>query len=180
MEHASSPFISRPTAFRLFLARITAGWLFLVFVILWLTKGLPYHFPDRLPDFVINPEIAFTFSLVWVIVSTILLFFLIVPARLPAMILVVCMTVFIQCYRYEGVSLVNPAFVWVFIPFILPHNWFKKGWQVLKWILLISLAFHSWYLPLSWKALPGYTLYFIPFIPWERMFVSFIDRFEPK
>lgn len=180
MEQANYPLTSSEATFRLFVARIIAGWLFLIFLFLWVTKALPHHLPEILPTNVIDPELVFAYSLIWVLTSTGLLFFLIVPGRLIALILCILMLIFIQSYRYGGLSLLNPAFALVFIPFILPFSRFKKSWQVFKWVLLLSLALHSWFLPLSLKAIPGYSLYLISFIPWERWFQGFNERFEPK
>jgi|GEM_PF-1197011 len=180
MEQANNPLTSSEATYRLFVARIIAGWLFLIFLFLWGTKALPHHFPEILPTTVIDPELVFAYSLVWVIVSTGLLFFLIVPGRLTALVLFILMIIFIQSYRYGGLSLLNPAFALVLIPFILPLSRFKKSWLVFKWVLLLSLALHSWFLPLSLKAIPGYSLYLIPFILWERWFQRFNEQFEPK
>jgi len=166
--------------YRLFLARVISGWIFLLLLYLWITKSLPHHLPELAEGIKADAQVIAAYSCIWMMVSTLLLFFLIVPGRFLAGLLTLLMGIFMQCYQYGGTGFLNPAFVVVFIPFLLPVSWFKRSWQVLKWVLPVLLALHSWFLPLSWKAVPGYTVYCIAFLPWERWFVSFIERFEPK
>ncbi len=164
--------------YKRFMARIIAGWLFLIFVCLWISNALPFDHID-IPGF-IDPSVFQLDIWKWIFTSTFLLIFLIVPSRYTALILAFLMGLFIYTYLYTGRSLFNPAFVWVLIPFILPDRWFLPAWLGLKWILLISLLLHAWWLPLSVKAIPGYTLYLIPFIAWEYLFQSFMEKYEPK
>lgn len=166
--------------YRSFLARLIAGWLFIIFLFLWIIKALPHHFPEQAAGDFVHPETNSAYALVWMMTSTSLLFFLIVPGRLLAVLLIVLMTAFVYCYTNGGLSLINPAFIIALLPFAVPISWFSKSWRAVKWILLFFLALHSWFLPLSWKALPGYSLYFIPFIPWGSLFAGFVRRFEPK
>lgn len=164
--------------YKRFMARIIAGWLFLILLCLWIFNALPFDHID-IPGF-IDTSIFQVDIWKWIFTSTFLLVFLILPGRYTAFILALLMGLFIYTYLYTGRSLFNPAFVWVLIPFILPDRWFLPAWLGLKWILLISLLLHAWWLPLSVKAIPGYTLYLIPFIAWEYLFQSFMEKYEPK
>lgn len=178
MEQETPSEITTLQEYKKFMARIIAGWLFLIFVCLWISKALPFDHVDY-PVF-IDPKVFQVDIWKWILTSTFLLIFLIVPGRYTAIILAFLMGFFIYTYLYTGRSLFNPAFVWVLIPFTLPDRWFLESWLGLKWLLLISLLLHAWWLPLSVKAIPGYTLYIIPFIAWEYLFKSFMEKYEPK
>lgn len=178
MEQETSSEIKTLQEYKKFMARIIAGWLFLIFVCLWISSALPFDHVDY-PVF-IDPKVFQVDIWKWIFTSTFLLIFLIVPGRYTALILAFLMGFFIYTYLYTGRSLFNPAFVWVLIPFSLPDRWFLESWLGLKWLLLISLLLHAWWLPLSVKAIPGYTLYLIPFITWEYLFKSFMEKYEPK
>jgi hypothetical protein len=178
MEQVNSSETTPLYQYRMFMARIMATWLFLILLLYWACKALPFYHID-IPGY-IDPHVFRTDTLLWVATSTLLLFFLILPGRYTAIILAFLMGFFIYTYLYTGRSLFNPAFVWVLIPFAVPIRWFLQAWLGLKWILLLSLVLHAWWLPLSVTAIPGYTLYLIPFIAWEYVFRSFMEKYEPK
>lgn len=160
------------------MSRLIAFWLFCIFVLLWIIKGLPFQLTNLVTEG--SHLVPVAFWLVSAATSSLILAFFIVPTRIIAFILALMMYTFVQTYVSFDLSLLNPALLMVIIPFLFPSSWFPNSLRFLKWGLLLSLALHSWLLPLSWKGIPGYSLYLIPFINWERLFVRFNDRFEPK
>lgn len=178
MEPSNHPTIQSNYDFRIFMSRLIALWLFGIFVVLWIIKGLPFQLTNLVSEG--SHHVPVAFWLVSVATSTLMLAFFIVPTRGIAFILAILMYTFVQTYVSFELSLLNPALLMVIIPFLLPNSWLHTSLWILKWALLLTLALHSWLLPLSWKAIPGYSLYLIPFVNWERLFVRFNERFEPK
>lgn len=178
MESSNDLKTSPTSNFGIFMARLIALWLFCIFVVLWIIKGLPFQLTNLVKEG--SHHVPVAFWLVSVATSSLVLVFFIIPMRVIASILALLMYTFVQTYVPFELSLLNPALLMVIIPFVFPNSWFPKSLLILKWGLLLSLALHSWLLPLSWKAIPGYTLYLIPFIDWERLFVRFNERFEPR
>lgn len=178
MEPSKHPTIQSNYEFRIFMSRLIALWLFGIFVVLWIIKGLPFQLTNLVTEG--SHHVPIAFWLVSAATSSLMLAFFIIPNQIVAFILALLMYTFVQTYVSFELSLLNPALLMVTIPFLFPSSWFPNCLRLLKWGLLLSLALHSWLLPLSWKGIPGYTLYLIPFINWERLFVRFNDRFEPK
>ncbi|MFN3666093.1 MAG: hypothetical protein ACK4S0_08040, partial [Sediminibacterium sp.] len=68
----------------------------------------------------------------------------------------------------------------IYLPFLFNPAEFRNAWKWTSRFMILSFLFTAPLIGLSIMALPVYTLLITAFIPWERVFVSFEERFEPK
>lgn len=164
--------------FRLFVARVIYGWIFLVIAILLIGKNLPYQLPlDKgawlMPSWV-RPAIS-------IAASTAILAAFFVPTRIWSAITTLLMIGFSFTYQHVAGNHFNSFGWWaLLIPFILPPYTFYHRLRFNRWIIALFGVVHWLTTGLSVPAIPLYTLYFLPFLPYTRLFSAFNRQFEPR
>lgn len=177
MNPSPPPVSVNDNDFVMFMSRITGLWLIALFIVLWLMGQMPYQLSAGKEAWINTP---FMNQLVTILPSTLAMLFMIIPSRGLALICLLSMLVLLISYHGRTPALMLPAFPLIFIPFLMDYRLFRNAWKWNAWLILLSFLITVPVLSVSYKAIPGYTLLLHAFIPWERLFVRFVHRFEPK
>ena len=164
--------------FKLFIARIVYGMLFLVMVVQMGLHQLPYQLPMQPSSWYINEWFRPAIS---IIASTVVLVGFFIPTRLWSILSAIIMLAF----NFSYFELANNAFynfIWwaILIPFCLKPMYTYKIIQRNKWFVLLFAAANSLNYGLNLAAMPVYLLYFLPFLPYKTLFDSFNRYYEPR
>lgn len=160
-----------------FMSRVTGLWLLLVFIALWMMGELPHQIPVIDTCWFPSPLIA---QLASILPSTFTILFLIIPSRKLAAICFFLMIFLIIGYQGRNPALKLSVFPLIYLPFLVKTAEFRNAWKWTRWLMLVSFIFLIPVTPVSFKATPAYTLLIFAFIPWEQVFVRFVERFEPR
>jgi len=160
-----------------FMSRICGLWLLLVFIALWIMGELPHQLP-------VNDTCWFPSLLVaqWasILPSTLTILFLIIPSRKLAAICLLSMLFLIISYHGRNPALTISIFPLIFLPFIVKTAELRNAWKWTRWLMLVSFIVLIPVTQVSFSATPAYSLLILAFIPWEHVFVRFVERFEPR
>lgn len=164
--------------FRLFIARIIYGSVFIVIVAQMILQQLPYQCMPNPTTWLFKSEWRPAIS---IIASTTVLIGFFLPSRLWSLLTIVVMYGFNLSYF----QLHNHAFysiIWwiLFIPLSLNRDWVAKVYKKSAWMLGI-FALVNWSMTgFYWTAIPVYSLYLLPFLPFTALFEAFNHHFEPR
>ena len=177
MNPSHQPVSFNEQGFITFMSRITGLWLILMFIVLWIMGQLPHQLSTGNNAFITGQLMSQSASLV---PSTLAILFMIVPSRKLAFICLLSMIFLLLSYhdRYQALKL--SVFPLIYLPFLVRTAEFRNAWKWTSRFMLISFLCTAPLIGLSITAIPAYTLLINAFIPWERVFVSFEERFEPK
>ncbi|MDP3394086.1 hypothetical protein [Sediminibacterium sp.] len=164
--------------FRLFMARIVFGMLFLVMAIQMGLNQMPYQLPLQKSSWYINSWFRPTVS---IIASTAVLVGFFIPTRGWSILSTLLMLLFNLSY----LALANNAyynFIWwaILIPFCINPILVFKTINRNKWLVILFAAANWFNYGLNLSAIPVYLLYFLPFLPFKALFDSFNRYYEPR
>lgn len=164
--------------FRLFVARIIYGAVFLVMVILMTTGKLPYQL-------VAGPESwqpnAWFRPFVSTIASTAVLIGFFIPTQRWCILTSALMLLFNLSYLHMGNNEYYNFIWWVlFIPLCFNPSRMYAMINRNKWLIVLFAALNLLNYGLTWSAIPIYTLYFLAFLPYSGLFDSFNKYYEPR
>jgi hypothetical protein len=164
--------------FRLFMARIVFGMLFLVMAIQMGLNHMPYQLTLQKSSWYINGWIRPTISL---IASTSVLIGFFIPTRSWSILSALLMLLFNLSY----LDLANNAFynfIWwaLLIPFCINPLLVFKTIHRNKWLVILFAAANGINYGFNLAAIPVYFLYFLPFLPFKALFDSFNRYYEPR
>lgn len=159
------------------MSRITGLWLILMFIALWIMGQLPHQLPAGNNAFIAGHLMSQSASLV---PSTLAILFMIVPSRKLAVLCLLSMIFLLLSYHDRNQALKLSVFPLIYLPFLVKPTEFSNAWKWTSRFMFLSFLFTAPLIRLSITAIPAYTLLINAFIPWERVFVSFEERFEPK
>jgi len=164
--------------FRLFMARIVYGTLFLMMAIQMGLEQLPYQLPLQESSWPMNPWFRPTISIV---ASTAVLTGFFIPNRGWSIFTALLMLLF----NFSYLNLANNAFynfIWwaLLIPFCMNPIWVFKTIDRNKWLVILFAAANWMNYGLNWVSIPVYLLYFLPFLPFKVLFDSFNWYYEPR
>ena len=177
MNPSHQPVSFNEQGFITFMSRITGLWLILMFIALWIIGQLPHQLSTGNKAFITGQLMSQSASL---IPSTLAILFMIVPSRKLAFICLLSMIFLLLTYHDRNQALKLSVFPLIYLPFLVRTAEFRNAWKWTSRFMLISFLCTAPLIGLSTAALPAYTLLINAFIPWERVFVSFEERFEPK
>lgn len=164
--------------FRLFIARIVYGILFMVMVIQMVLKQMPYQLPLQPSSWYINDWFRPAIS---IIASTAVLVGFFIPTRAWSII----SSIVLLSFNLSYFELANNAFynfIWwaILIPFCLKPQFAYKTMHRNKWLVILFAAANWLNYGLNLAAIPVYLLYFLPFLPFKSLFDSFNRYYEPR
>jgi len=164
--------------FRLFIARIVFGMLFITMVIQMGLHQLPYQLPLQPSSWYMNNWFRPAIS---IIASTAVLVGFFIPTRAWSIVTAGLMLTF----NFSYFELANNAFynfIWwaILIPFCLKPSFAFKSIQRNKWLVILFAAANWLNYGLNLSAIPVYLLYFLPFLPFKSLFDSFNRYYEPR
>jgi len=164
--------------FRLFIARIVYGTLFMVMVIQMGLHQLPYQLPLQQSSWYINDWFRPTIS---IMASTAVLVGFFIPTRTWSILSAIMMLAFNLSY-FELANNAFYNFIWwaILIPFCLKPEYTFKTIQRNKWFVILFAATNWLNYGLNSAAIPVYLLYFLPFLPFKSLFDSFNRYYEPR
>lgn len=177
MKPSHQPVSFNEQGFITFMSRITGLWLILMFIALWIIGQLPHQLHAGGNSFIRGQLMSQSASLV---PSTLAILFMIVPSRKLAFICLLSMIFLLLSYHDRNQALKLSVFPLIYLPFLVRTAEFRNAWKWTSRFMLISFLCTAPLIGLSITAIPAYTLLINAFIPWERVFVSFEERFEPK
>jgi hypothetical protein len=177
MNHPQEPFLPETDGYNIFIGRIVGLWLMLVFIALWAMGQLPHQLPVNEHGWV---QSGIGAQLASLLPTTLCIFFLIVPSRKLAFICILCMIFLLISYHGRNQALKLSVFPLIFFPFLDKKQGFKNAWKWTCRFILLSFLFSIPVITVSYTAIPVYTLLTTAFIPWERTYRFFVQRFEPK
>lgn len=160
-----------------FMGRITGLWLILVFIALWVMGQLPHQLAANSSGWLSS---SLSGQLATIVPSTITILFMIIPSRKLAIICLLSMVFLLVSYHGRNTALILSIFPLAYLPFIVKTVEFRNA---LKWtyrLMLLSFLCTIPVISISYTAIPAYSLLANALIPWQRVFVSFVERFEPK
>ncbi|MFZ6023436.1 MAG: hypothetical protein ACOYVG_03160 [Bacteroidota bacterium] len=160
-----------------FMSRITGLWLLLVFITLWIIGELPHQLPVNDTDWF--PSVLVS-QLASILLSTLTIFFLIIPSRKMAVICLLAMVFLLISYQGRNQALTLSIFPLIYLPFVVRTAEFGNAWKWTGRLMLVSFIVLIPVTSVSFTAIPVYTLLIHAFIPWKQVFVRFVERFEPK
>lgn len=164
--------------FRLFMARIVFGMLFLVMTIQMGLNQMPYQLPLQKSSWDINGWIRPAISIA---ASTSVLIGFFIPTRSWSILCALLMLLFNLSYF----DLANNAFynfIWwaILIPFCMNPLLVFKTINRNKWLVILFAAANGLNYGLNLAAIPIYFLYLLPFLPFKALFDSFNRYDEPR
>lgn len=178
MSENSENTIENGEDFRLFVARILLGSLFLVFGTMLLLQQLPYQCADQQPLLLFGNKISGILS---VASSS----FVIAAFFIPIRGLLMITTVFLYMFNLSYLGTTGEIyynFIW-WVP-ALPLCFAPKRMEYIlnryKWFIPLFAIVDAYNNGLHFSALPLYLLYFVSFLPFRSLFVSFNRHFEPR
>lgn len=164
--------------FKLFIARILLGSVFFVFGAMMILQQLPYQCADLNPLLFNGTKIS---SILSVVSSSLVIAAFFIPNRY----LSILATVFLYLFNLSYLGTAGEifySFIW-WVP-ILPLCFSaERSIYILKkykWFIPLFALVDAYNYGLHATAIPLYMLYFIPFLPFNRLFVSFNSHFEPR
>ena len=160
-----------------FMSRTTGLWLILTFIALWIMGQLPHQLHAGSNAFITGQLMSQSASLV---PSTLAILFMIVPSRKLGFLCLLSMVFLLLSYHDRNQALKLTLFPLIYLPFLFNPAEFRNAWKWTSRFMILSFLFTAPLIGLSIMALPVYMLLITAFIPWERVFVSFEERFEPK
>jgi len=160
-----------------FMSRITGLWLILVFIALWIMGELPHQLPVNDTCWFPSPLVA---QLASILPSTLTILFLIIPSRKLAAICLLLMIFLMMSYQGRNPALKLSIFPLIYLPFLVKTAEFSNAWKWTRWLMLLSFIVLIPVTSVSFTGVPAYTLLLLAFIPWDQMFVRFVERFEPR
>lgn len=171
-------FEESPDDFRLFIARIIYGAVFLVMVILMIMGKLPYQL-------LVGPESwqPFTWfrSSTSILASTAVLIGFFIPTKRWSLLTSALMLLFNFSFLHMGNN-EQYNFIWwvLFIPLcfnpLIVYSIFNRN----KWLIILFAALNWLNYGLNWSAIPVYSLYLLAFLPYPKLFDSFNKHYEPR
>lgn len=178
MSEKAEKIIENAEDFRLFIARILLGSVFIVFVIMLILQQLPYQCADQNPMLLKANTISGILS---VVSSSLVIAAFFIPTKYLAISTTVLLYLFNLSYLgTEGE--VFYSFIW-WVP-ILPLCFSAERSIYLlnryRWFIPLFAMVDAYNKGLHLSAFPIYLLYFVPFLPFKRLFVSFNSHFEPR
>jgi|694.fasta_scaffold107588_3 hypothetical protein len=165
--------------FREFTARIVFGWLFLVIALTLILGALPYQLETGsnaiVPWHMLRQIISIAAS-----TSVLITFFL--PNRLWSIISLSFLIVFTFCYyNIDGNAFYHYAWFASVAPFCVSGQEFLSRLKASRVIFVLFFMFNViTFKKFELTALPSYSLFLTPYIPWNRIYNWFEDQFEPK
>ncbi|WP_438946305.1 hypothetical protein [Sediminibacterium sp.] len=178
MSEKSENTIETREDFRLFIARILLGSVFLVFGVMMSLQQLPYQYADQNSLLFLGNKISGLLS----VASSCLV---IAAFFIPNQYLAISATIFLYLFNLSYLGTegeIYYSFIW-WVP-ILPLCFSaERAIYILKrykWFIPLFAMVDAYNNGLHVTAIPIYTLYFIPFLPFNRLFVSFNSHFEPR
>lgn len=177
MNHPQAPVLPETDGYIIFIGRITGLWLMLVFISLWMMGQLPHQLPVSERGWI---QSGLSAQLASLVPTTLCIFFLIVPSRKLAVICLLSMVFLLISYHGRNQALKLSLFPLIFLPFLVKKQEFKNAWKWTCRFMLLSFLLSIPVITVSYTAIPAYTLLITAFIPWERVYLLFVERFEPK
>lgn len=177
MNPSEQPVSATDNGFVIFMSRVIGLWLLLMFIALWIMGQLPHQLPAAENAWINSP---FLNQLATLLPSTLAIAFMIVPSRTLAAIGLFAMLFLLLSYQGRNPALKLSVFPLIYLPFIVKTADFRNAWKWTTRFMFLSFAFTAPLMSVSVNALPAYTLLLHAGIPWERLFVRFVERFEPK
>lgn len=177
MKVPQQPVSFNTEGFALFMSRVTGLWLILMFIALWIMGELPYQLATGENALIVTPLLT---QLATIVPSTLAILFMIVPSRKLALICLLSMIFLMISYHERNHTLKLAVLPLIYLPFLVKKTEFRNAWKWTCRFMLLSFLFTVPFIGLSVTAIPAYTLLANAFIPWEQLFVSFEERFEPK
>lgn len=178
MSENSENTVENVEDFRLFIARILLGSVFLVFGAMMILHQLPYQLTN-------NTSLLFSGIKISGILSVASSSFVIATFFIPNRRLAIVTTVLLYLFNLSYLGTAGEIyynFIW-WVP-ILPICFSKeRGIHMLrkyKWFIPLFAIVDAYNNGLHISALPVYFLYFIPFLPFNSLFASFNRHFEPR
>ncbi|OYZ55522.1 MAG: hypothetical protein B7Y11_00180 [Sphingobacteriia bacterium 24-36-13] len=164
--------------FRLFMARIVFGVVFLIMVVQMGLHQMPYQLPLEKSSWYINSWFRPTLS---ILASTAVLVGFFIPTKAWSILTALLMLLF----NFSYFELANNAFynfIWwaLLIPFCLNPALVFTLFNRNKWLVILFAAANWLNYGLNIAATPVYLLYFIPFLPFKALFDSFNRYYEPR
>lgn len=164
--------------FRLFIARILLGSVFLVFGAMMMLKQLPYQLTDNDLFLLSGKKMSGILS---VASSSFVIAAFFIPSR--GLSITATMLLYVFNLSYLGTpGEIFYNFIW-WVP-VLPLCFSaERSIYILKkykWMIPLFAAVDMYNNGLHFAAIPLYFLYFIPFLPFQRLFVAFNRHFEPR
>lgn len=164
--------------FRLFIARIIYGVVFMVMVIQMVLHQLPYQC-------VPNPS-TWLFKSNWrpimsIVASTTVLIGFFIPSRLWSLITTIVMLGFNLSYFALDQNVHYNLLWWLlFVPLCFNQPALTIWFKILQWGMVILITI-SWMFTGNLSAsIPLYCLYFLPFLPFSVLFDTFNRHYEPR
>lgn len=165
--------------FRVFTGRLIFGWIFSVMIITLVLGALPYQLETG-PDALI-PWLWFK-QVMSVLASTLVLIAFFLPNRVWSIFCFIALILFNFCYHgISGNAFYHFAWFGIVAPFCLSDQHFLVQLRASKVFMAIFLFFNAVTMrAFNPLALPAYTLFLIPYLPWHRLYNWFEAQFEPK
>lgn len=171
--------MSVENGFRVFTARTVFGWIFLAMVLTLVFGGMPYQVT-------VGAEASIPWKwaqqTIAVVASTTVLVSFFIPNQFWSILSFISLLLFTLCYDGAIVGSFFHFGWWAVVtPFCLSNRQFAGQLRYLK----IPMAIFGVIAVFSTKEfnpslVPSYTLYLLPFLPWQRLYTWFENQFEPK
>ncbi|TDO28105.1 hypothetical protein [Sediminibacterium goheungense] len=177
MNPSEQPVSVTDKGFVIFMSRVIGLWLIVMFIAFWVMGQLPHQLTATPNAWINSPLLN---QLATLLPSTLAIAFMIVPSRKLAAICLFAMIFLLLSYHGRNPALKLSVFPLIYLPFLVKTTDFRNAWKWTTRFMFLSFAFTAPFMSLSVSALPAYTLLLHAVIPWERLFVRFVERFEPK
>jgi hypothetical protein len=178
MVKTNESFDKSPTDFRLFIARIIYGTVFLIIVLLMIMGKLPYQLLAGPESW--QPHTWFR-PLTSILASTAVLIGFFIPSKGWSILTCALMLLFNFSYLHMGNN-EQYNFIWwfIFIPLCFKAITIQTMINKNRW-LIVLFAFLNWLnYGLNWGGIPVYLLYLLPFLPYIALYNSFNRYYEPR
>ncbi len=177
MNPSEQPVSATDNSFVIFMSRVIGLWLILMFIALGIMGQLPHQLAAGENAWINSPLLN---QLATLLPSTLAIAFMIVPSRTLAAIGLFTMLFLLLSYHGRNPALKLSVFPMIYLPFLVKTTDFRNAWKWTSRFMFLSFLFTAPFIAISLSALPAYTLLLNVGIPWERLFVHFVERFEPK
>jgi hypothetical protein len=177
MNPSEQPVSVTDKGFVIFMSRVIGLWLMLMFIALWIIGQLPHQLPAAENAWINSLLLN---QLATLLPSTLAILFMILPSRTLAAFALLAMLFMLLSYQGRNPALKLSVFPLIYLPFLVKTTDFRNAWKWTTRFMLLSFLLTAPWMALSFTALPAYTLLLHAAIPWERLFVRFVERFEPK
>lgn len=164
--------------FRLFIARIIYGAVFLMMVILMITDQLPYQLAPGTESWQPNTWLR---PFISTAASTAILIGFFIPTQRWSIFASALMLLFNFSYLHMGNNGYYNFIWWVlFIPLCFKASSVYAIIKKNKWLIILFAVVNWLNYGLNWAAIPVYLLYLLPFLPYPSLFNSFNRYYEPR